>query len=229
MKQPSFVPLMLGAVLIGATLAAMALKPRERLADTQARLDLQTAVPKSFARWSIDTSMVPVGVSPDVQAKLDKLYSQVLSRTYVDAKGERVMLSIAYGGDQSGESLQVHRPEYCYAAQGFQVLSGAVEAIRTRFGTITVRRVMASKGPRHEPITYWVTVGDKAALPGWRRKLLQIGYGLSGRIPDGMLVRISSIGADSAAAYRAQDEFVDDLVNELEARDRVRVIGAISE
>jgi EpsI family protein len=214
---------------MGAMLAAMGLKPRERVAERQPPIDLEVLIPKSFADWHVDLSFIPVSVTADVQAKLDKLYSQVLGRTYVNSRGDRMMLSIAYGGDQSGESMQVHRPEYCYAAQGFQVASGAIDAIATPFGTLAVRRVVATKGTRHEPITYWLTVGDKATLPGWRRKLLQIGYGLSGRIPDGMLVRVSSIAPDPAPAYRAQDEFIDALLEHLQEGDRVRITGTISE
>jgi len=102
-----------------------------------------------------------------------------------------------------------------------------VDALATRFGNLSVRRVVAIKGQRHEPITYWLTVGDKATLPGWRRKLVQIGYGLTGRIPDGMLVRISSISTDTDAAYKAQDQFIKTLLDRLEGEDRVKVIGAI--
>jgi EpsI family protein len=228
MKYLSFVHLVLGAVLIIAMLAGMGLTPTHRLAAEQS-ISLETLIPKSFANWQLDPRIAPVSVSREVQAKLDKIYNQVLSRTYVNSGGEMIMLSVAYGGNQIGESLQVHRPEYCYAAQGFQVLSGVVDALSTRFGSLSVRRVVATKGPRHEPITYWLTVGDKATLPGWRRKLVQIGYGLSGRIPDGMLVRISSISPDNEEAYKAQDEFIRALLDRLRAEDRVKVMGAITQ
>ena len=210
--------------MIFAMLAGIGLTPTQRLAQDQS-ISLEALIPKSFANWQLDTRIAPVTVSADVQAKLDKIYNQVLSRTYVNTEGDLIMLSIAYGGNQIGESLQVHRPEYCYAAQGFQVISGMVDALATRFGNLTVRRVVAIKGQRHEPITYWLTVGDKATLPGWRRKLVQIGYGLTGRIPDGMLVRISSIGVDNAEAYKAQDEFIRDLLDRLQVEDRVKVMG----
>jgi EpsI family protein len=226
-KHLSILHLGLGAILVAASVAAMALKPTEKLAEGQPRVDLESAVPKSFDGWRVDPGMAPVSVSPDVRARLDKIYDQLLSRTYVNDKGERIMLSIAYGGDQSGESMQVHRPEYCYAAQGFQVAAGNVDALATQFGSLGVRRVLATKGLRREPITYWLTVGDSAALPGWRRKVLQIAYGLSGRIPDGTLVRVSSINADSSVAYRAQDDFINALLNHLRAGDRAKVIGAL--
>jgi len=49
---------------------------------------------------------------------LDKLYSQILNRVYVNATGYRIMLLLAYGSDQHG-SLQADKPEVCYPAQGF--------------------------------------------------------------------------------------------------------------
>jgi len=34
-----------------------------------------------------------------VQANLDRLYRQIVARTYVNAAGERMMLTVAHGGD----------------------------------------------------------------------------------------------------------------------------------
>ena len=96
----------IGFVMLCATGLAMALKPNRYIAE-EGRIDLEQMIPAEFAGWRIDRSVSPVAVSPDVQAKLDKIYSQVLSRTYVDQRGERIMLSIAYGGDQS-DGMRAH-------------------------------------------------------------------------------------------------------------------------
>jgi EpsI family protein len=168
---------------------------------------------------------VPVDPSPDVQASLNAIYSQLLARTYVNAQGERVMLSIAYGSDQSGDGSQVHRPEFCYTAQGFQVMANNVGSLLTQYGTLPVRRLLAVQGQRNEPITYWVTVGDKATLPGVERKLSQLAYGLTGKIPDGMLVRVSSISAQNESAYRLQEKFIKDMLQSMDTKDRLRVAG----
>src|SRR5437016_14591500 len=101
--------------------AALALKPSRAHQDTAA-FDLEGVVPRSFGNWIIDPSIVPIAPAPDAQAKLDRLYSQVVSRTYVNARGERVMLVVAYGGEQS-DALKAHRQEVCYAAQGFGLLN----------------------------------------------------------------------------------------------------------
>lgn len=213
----------LALMLVAAGLAAAA-KPRSKVADLGPRVDLERMVPGSFQDWKLDTTVVPVLPSPETQALLNKLYNQTLARTYVNGSGDRVMLSIAYGGDQS-DSMQVHRPEVCYAAQGFQILGSATGVLATRFGRLPVKRLLAQLGPRSEPITYWITVGDKATLGGFSQKLVQLSYGLTGKVPDGMLVRVSSINKDTSTAYQLQEQFVNDLVASLDPVARTRMVG----
>ena len=74
-------------------------------------------------------------------------------------------------------------------------------------------------------ITYWVTVGNKAVLPGLDQKLQQLRYGLTGSVPDGMLVRVSSISTDNERAYQLQANFIQDLLIVIDGKDRVRLIG----
>jgi EpsI family protein len=215
-----------GVVMIVTAGVAFVIKPTHRLADTAPRVSLERSIPRQFGDWRVDGSMLPIAVSPVVQARIDKLYDQVLARTYVNGHGQRVMVSIAYGGDQRGETTQVHRPEYCYASQGFEVVQSMQESIKTGFGSLRVERLVAVQGPRHEPITYWITVGDRATLPGIGRKLAQLAYGLKGQIADGMVVRISSIDPDERAAYRLQDDFLMRLLTSLDPEFRVRMVGA---
>jgi EpsI family protein len=156
---------------------------------------------------------------------IEALYDQTLSRTYVNAQGQRVMLSIAYGGDQS-KQLQLHLPEVCYVAQGFDMLKNRADQLSTGYGTVPVKRLVARQNMRNEPITYWVTIGDKAVMSGVDQKLSRLMYGLSGRIPDGMLVRVSTIGTDEAGAYALQDRFVNEMLGALDRNGRARLMGA---
>uniref|UniRef100_UPI0028A7F8CF exosortase C-terminal domain/associated protein EpsI n=1 Tax=Massilia oculi TaxID=945844 RepID=UPI0028A7F8CF len=91
---------------------------------------------------------------------------------------------------------------------------------------LPVKRLVARLSERNEPITYWITIGDKATKAGIQQKLRRLAYGLSGEIPDGMLVRVSTIGSDRHAAWRVQDRFVVDLLAALAPRDRAHLIGA---
>ena len=163
-------------------------------------------------------------INPQTQELLDKLYSQTLSRTYVNTQGYRVMLSLAYGDDQRG-GLQAHMPEVCYPAQGFKLNSVAEHVVKTPFGDIQAKRVSTSLGERNEPITYWFAMGDRAVLSGWDRRVVELRFGLTGQVPEGLLFRISSIERDPAVAYRAHEEFAGALLSALTPGDRQRVSG----
>lgn len=225
MKFVSFKPFVIGLCMLGAAGMALALKPTHKIADTGPKVNLETLIPKQFGDWKLDETIVPLIANPEQEALLNKIYSQTLSRTYVNSRDERVMLSIAYGGDQS-DSMAVHKPEVCYPAQGFQILKNTTGTFSTGAGEIPVKRLLATQGERIEPITYWTTVGDTVAINGLQWKLNQLKYGLTGQIPDGLLFRISSIQADDSAAYRMQDDFSRALLGALTPEGKKRIIGS---
>jgi EpsI family protein len=103
-------------------------------------LTLETAVPKGFGEWSEIPEQAVRVVNPQVDQFIKLLYSQTLSRTYVNRDGYRIMLSLAYGDDQRG-GLQAHRPEVCYPAQGFTVEWMQDGTLSTSLGAISVRRI----------------------------------------------------------------------------------------
>jgi EpsI family protein len=217
--------IVLGLAMAGTSALTGALTPRQKVADAQADFRLETMIPKSFAGWTVDASVVQLTPDPTQKELIAALYDQTLSRTYVNAEGQRVMLSIAYGGDQS-KQLQLHLPEVCYVAQGFDMVKDRRDELGTSFGKLPVKRLVARQNTRNEPITYWVTIGDKAVMSGIDQKMQRFMYGLSGRIPDGMLVRVSTLGADEAGAYRIQDRFVNQMLAALTPHDRSRLLGA---
>lgn len=210
--------------MLCAAAFAFAAKPRAKIADQVPLISLEELIPKRFGAWQVDEKIVPVVVDPQIQAKLNEIYNQTLARTYVDLAGQRIMLSIAYGGDQS-DAMQVHRPEVCYAAQGFQVAKEALGQLATDYGVVPVKRLVAVQGQRIEPITYWVVVGDMATSVGLQQKLQQLKYGLTGKVPDGMLVRVSSIARNDELAYGIQERFLREMLAAMPDVNRARVIG----
>jgi EpsI family protein len=201
------------------------LTPRHKLADSLPPIVLESLVPKTFGGWREDVSIAQVLPDPTVQAQLDALYSQVLSRTYVNAKGQRIMLTIAYGSDQNSEATAAHRPEFCYRAQGFVIQDKGIERVALKDHSLTVRRLLGTAGGRVEPISYWVTLADRASLPGLSRKLSQIYFGLQGEIADGMLVRVSTVGLPLEEAYVLQDAFLASMEAAVPADFRPRFFG----
>jgi len=145
----------------------------------------------------------------------------------VNPKGERMMLSIAYTGDIDRQ-MDVHRPEFCYPAQGFDIVAKTQDAkLATSAGELPVKQLVARHGMRVEPITYWITVGDTTATKGWERKLVKLRYGLTGQIPEGMLVRVSSISPEPATAYQHQSEFIKGMLGAISEKDRKRFVGTL--
>lgn len=201
------------ALAIGAGMAVVALGsrqliPKSLLSAQRPAVKLDQMFPAQFAGWRVDDSLPVILPSPDVQARLDQLYSQILTRTYVNATGMRIMLSVAYGQNQS-DTTQVHRPEVCYPSQGFQLLGTqdaqiALDPSRQ----LPVRRVQTRMGGRVEPVTYWIVVGDFAAVNRSQQKLAQLKYVTQGLIADGMLVRVSAIDSDSMRSFAVQDDFI---------------------
>jgi EpsI family protein len=214
----------LGAAMVCSSALTGALTPSPKTAQAQAAFSLEAMIPSQFGAWRIDPDIVPLTPNPEQQGVLNKIYDQTLSRTYVDGAGRRVMLSIAYGGDQS-KALQLHLPEVCYVAQGFQLVRDGSDRLATAFGVLPVQRLVARQQSRNEPITYWITIGEHATRSGIEQKLRRLAYGLSGEIPDGMLVRVSSITNDESGAWRLQDRFIAELLGSLDAAGRARLIG----
>lgn len=224
MRLISIKHLVIGLCMFAAAGMALALKPTVKMADSESKFDLKVMIPQSFGDWKVDETIVPLMANPEQEAMINKIYNQTLTRTYVNTKGERIMLSIAYGGEQS-DAMAVHKPEICYPAQGFQILKNISSTFSTSDGSIPVKRLVATQGARIEPITYWTTVGDKVEVSGWKWKMQQMKYGLTGKIPDGLLFRISSIQADDTKAYQVQDAFTRDLLKALSSSDRQRIVG----
>lgn len=217
--------LLASLLLLSASGLAYMAKPTLHLADQRTKADLEAIFPSSFGGWRVDTNLPVSIVSPDVEAMLKSLYAQTVTRTYVNSMGERIMLSVAYGGDQS-DATRAHRPDVCYPAQGFEIVSNSDARIAIGQGELAVRHMMAKLGQRYEPVTFWFVVGEHIAVSGQQQKLAQLRYGLRGLIPDGMLVRVSSIDHNAEAAYRVQARFIADMRLAMPPSARQRVFGS---
>ena len=203
-----------------------ALVPTKRLAQLRGHFQLSELVPQHFADWQVDDRAVGGIVNPATAAMLNRLYSQLLDRVYVSENGTRIMLSIAYGDDQSDDSVQLHYPEVCYPAQGFQLRKIERDEIQLAQGSIKVKRLDTRYADsRYEPVTYWTIIGDRQSLGNWDKKISEIKHGFRGEIVDGLLFRVSSINPDTQAGFRDQDKFVRDLVAAMSPQARLQLAG----
>ena len=212
--------------MAGIAAGGEAMVPTKRMAELRGPFSLDKLVPSTFAGWSIDTSAVNGIVNPQTEEMLNKLYSQILDRVYLDGQGHRIMLSIAYGEDQADDSVQLHYPEVCYPAQGFQLKGNRKEVIQLGQGSVRVRRLQTQFGDsRYEPVTYWTIIGDQQSLGGWDRKLAEIRHGLRGEVVDGLLFRVSSIDRNTEEGFRLQDAFIRDVVAAMTPSARRQLVG----
>jgi EpsI family protein len=216
---------LIGLTMLAAAGLALALTPSLKVADQGPRISLEAMIPMQFGVWKLEDANTPIIGGPEVKTQLEKIYSQMLSRTYINGKGERIMLSIVYGSDQ-GYSTQVHRPEMCYPAQGFQIGSMSRGSIDFSGAKLPVMKLVATQGQRIEPITYWVMLGDSAVRGNWEQHWARLKYGLTGKIPYGIVIRVSTISADESQSYLVQDQFVRDMLGAVPVGYRKTLIGS---
>jgi len=223
MKYPIKNLVLMTLMVVSAGLAFV-IRPTISIADERPPINLKAMVPTAFGDWQEQLTVSNQIVDPQRKQVLEKIYSETLSRTYVNSQGYRIMLSIAYGKNQS-DALQLHKPEICYPAQGFMLLSTQPGKLDLLGRPITAIRLETSLGQRFEPITYWTVVADHVTKSGIDKKLTELRYAMTGRIPDGMLVRVSSIDKINDNAYALQNQFANEMIQAIAPEHRNRFAG----
>jgi len=156
-------------------------------------------------------------------------YDDLLMRTYRRSDGQRVMMTIAYGRNQTQE-LKLHRPELCYYAQGFEV-----HALGRRAVHLSATRQLGSTAlltrnrSRIEVVTYWMRIGERITENAWQTRWTILRTGLDGRVPDGILVRASTLAASEASTEQElalQQAFLAELYSAVPQSTRRLLAGA---
>jgi EpsI family protein len=226
--RPSlFVALLIAGSMFGASLLAQHFTPRTMLASVRPNVNLERMVPTRFGQWHVDESQAVAVADLSANELSDRIYADVLSRTYVNKAGDRIMLAIAYGKDQS-ESLQVHTPEYCYPAQGYSIGEPTLAMFDLAGRQHSIVRLVAkgNGGARIEPVSYWVVMGDHVVTHGQKqRRNVRFFYGFKGYVPDGVFFRVSSLGGDVSRQYDIQQAFIKDMFSSVPEDVRDRLAG----
>jgi EpsI family protein len=218
MSANRFQVVLASIAILGAAVLAKVLEPRELMARSSASLNLEQVIPRQFGTWKLLPEVSPVVpadpegyVEPDPNSA--RIYSQEVGRSYTDGHGNIVMLLVAYGPVQNYR-LKAHRPEICYTAQGFRVSEKTIAELSYRDDVrpIEMTRLTAEREARFEPISYWMRVGNDISNGVIDRQLIRLKYGLRGIVPDGALIRVSTIGLPKDASYKLQDQFIRDLL-----------------
>jgi len=230
MRINAYQSLAAALVIVTAAILAEVLKPRELMAKASS-VDLESSIPREFGEWKelpgvlLITPATPEGVL-DPSEEATRVYTQEVARAYVNRDGQMVMLMVAYGPVQNYR-LKAHRPEICYSAGGFRVSEKFGSTLTVGANqTINLTRLVTQRETRFEPVTYWMRVGNDVVNGIVDRQLVRIKYGLQGLIPDGALVRFSTIGMNRDQSFAVQDRFIRDFLNAVEPSKRSYFAGA---
>jgi EpsI family protein len=211
----------IGGVLTGTALLCAGVAPgRSPLIK---RRTLDHLVPQQIGPWTAsryEPVVIPRGEEPEGLS-----YDSVITRYYVSDSALPIMLLIAYGSAQTGET-QLHRPEVCYVAAGFRMHSWPNVMLRTAERKIDARVLTATAPGRTDQILYWTRVGGEFPTTSIEQRWSTLRQTLKGSVPDGVLVRISVDEEDRATAMKFMRTFAADLLSSGGTRLRAILEGA---
>lgn len=212
------------SLLIGAGLTAAAgvsywrapYKPVEQIPSDAFRRALPDRVEGWRSRTSAEVVLPP-------QDGSDKVYQNLETRIYEGSGLPLMMVVVAYSSIQQND-IQVHRPEVCYPASGYPIIS--INPVDLVLGgkAIQAMEVAASRGGLIERIIYWVRVGDSFPTSWASQRFTMAAANLAGSVPDGVLVRISAIEEPEASVSQMLRHFVNAFVMHSPADFRDKVL-----
>lgn len=187
---------LLGLVFCSAAGIAAWRQPSKHL-DFLGKAKLEDIIPKTLGKWKFVAASGLVVPPEDQLSKAT--YSQLLTRVYDDGENPPIMLLVAQSGSQTGV-LQIHRPEFCYTASGFQLDAARPQPIQLGSKVLTATALDATVDGRTERINYWTRIGNSMPLSWTAQRLAVAEQNLRGIIPDAILVRISTVNDDARTA-----------------------------
>jgi EpsI family protein len=194
-----------GLLMLSAAAVAVARKPNVEL-NYLGNHKLEDVIPTQIGGWKFVTNSGLV-VPPEDQLQ-QALYSQLLTRIYDNGSGTPIMLLVAYSASETG-FLQVHRPEFCYTAAGYDLSNfGMRDVPLHQSQQLLVNSLTATRNDMPERLFYWTRIGDHIPHSWAQQRLVFAKDNLRRVIPDAVLVRISTVSPDQTIAEKSLDEFI---------------------
>lgn len=192
-------------LLAGASAGAYFALPKVAYPPIANRV-FESWIPQKFGNWTLESTSGVVLPPPD--ALSDRLYDNLATRVYRSEGAPAVMLLIAYNYKQDG-ILQLHRPEFCYPAGGYRLSS--TEPVTVDLGRgrkVPASIFTAENDERTEQVLYWTRLGGQFPRTWLEQRLSVTRANLMGDIPDGVLMRVSILGADQGEALSILQGFL---------------------
>ncbi len=215
--------LIVGGACLAAAAGAETLRPDTHVALLGDR-KLEDNIPNAFGAWrKHETEGV---IAPQSENSLAaRLYNQTVSRVFIGPDEQAIMLLIAYGNTQS-DTLQLHRPEVCYPAFGFDVRDSRPAQFPLGNGAVIPGRQLVAMAPgREERISYWTRIGEYLPVDDDEQRRMRFRTALAGIIPDGVLVRVSNMLPEDGLAFALNTRFVADFIKAVPAVIRPALIA----
>lgn len=216
--------LIIGAVCLVGAGAGTGLKPRREVPLLKGA-KMSDIVPASFGKWVSEDIGDPLAINGEGTLSA-KLYNELVVRAYSNTEtGTGITMLLAYGGRQSDE-LQLHRPEVCYPAFGYNVIRNEpLDLPLAPSVMIPARRLAAEAEDRRESIIYWSRMGEALPQDGGQQRKARLQIAMQGIIPDGLLSRFSISGGYPEYDWGTIAGFIDELVTAIRPDMRKVLIG----
>lgn len=202
------------------------LRPRRKLVLMPAGAKLTDLIPSYFGTWSAGGSGDIV--IPRTEGSLAaRLYDDQLARAYHESAGNlpEVMILVAHGGAQS-DILQLHRPEVCYPALGFEIIArNFVDIPAGTSAAVPAVALTARSGTRVEDIVYWTRLGKTLPRTASEQRSDRLRAALAGYVGDGVLFRASAVRINDEPQFGSLTRFLEALTASLGRTARVALLG----
>ncbi|OYX64208.1 MAG: EpsI family protein [Sphingomonadales bacterium 32-64-17] len=203
--------------LFGAAAGAVRLRP-----GTDIGFDPASVLPQQVDRWQAVAPEEVILPSPDQLT--DRVYDELAIKAFVHPEQPPITLVMAYGGRQD-YTFQLHRPEICYTASGFDILDVQERDLPIAERPVPGNIMLAERGSRSEAVLYWTRIGDVFAQSLWEQRLA-VARGVGHwRVDEGVLLRLSMPADDFESSVPTLTAFARRMVKLSGARGRQVLLG----